>query len=106
MMKNIEIKKQIQDLTKRIDEFKIGVTLWHGDGTYHEDEEGNQCDVIYNEISLFDEENNIIGDCSIYSTDSIIESENSLKILKQEQKKLHNYLIKHFDSVQINEFNV
>lgn len=105
-MNNIKIKKKIQNLTKRIDNFKIGITLWHGDGIFHENEEGNQYDVIFNEISLFGEENEVIGDCSIYSTNSIIENEENLKALRKEQKKLHSYLIKHFNNIEINEFNV
>lgn len=105
-MNNIKLKKEIQNLTKRIDDFKIGITLWHGDGTCHRDNKGNQYDVVYNEICLFDEENNVIGDCSIYSTDSIIETEENLKDLRKEQKKLHSYLIKHFNNIEINEFNI
>lgn len=105
-MTNIEIKKAIQTATKRIDNYKIELQIWKGDGTFHP--EGT---IINNEIAIYDNENEnkyeSIFSCyyGIASENEIFENE--IEILRKEQKEMKKYLKKHFNvNISIGEFTV
>ena len=98
-MTNIEIKNQINAAIKRTDIYEIQIELYLNDGCYHK--EGN---VLCNSISVYNSDNDMIWS-SVYGItmkeDVIFETEETKKILKTEQKKMYNYLTKHFNNVSI-----
>lgn len=94
-MKNLEIKKIIQNATKGINNFRVEVILWHGQTTEIDN-------AIYNEVVLYNERSNNIIECdSMYFGSELEDNEENIKILKKEQKKVFNYLCKIFTNVNI-----
>lgn len=106
-MTNIEIKKAIQEATKRIEDFKIRLVIWYGDGSYHPELEKDE-EIITNDLEVYNIDNEF--DC-IYSTTFGISSEQDittkqLEILRKEQKTMYNYLKKHFNNISRDEATV
>lgn len=97
--KNLKIKKEILEATKRIDVFRIELVLWHAT----EDEK----DIIFNDLLVFD---SMKGFNTIYDYpdlgETLEDTPENIKILKAEQKKLYNYFKKHFKNVAIDEMNM
>ena len=102
-MTNLQIKKEIEQRIKRLKTYRIDLTLWHGDGT----SEGEN--IIYNDITIYNTSNgekfNSIYYIS-YGTEGTETSEDDMKRLKSEQKKLATYLKKHFENINCLEDNV
>jgi len=92
-MTNVEIKKRIQIITKRVENFKVTIELW------------STVDGIYNCVEIYNLDTNERIGCAISGTreENIEDTEENMKALKKEQKKLYNYLAKHFDNVEMNK---
>lgn len=103
-MKSIEIKNEISRLIKHIEHYRIVLSLEYGDGVYHE--EGT---VIANKILIYNDD--IQNDYKIIDTiyygissdNDVFESEENVKILRNEQKKMAKYLKKHFTNIETRE---
>lgn len=100
-MTNLNLKKEIERITKYEDSFKISVSLNHGDGCYHEVGE----EVIYWAIELYNEDGERIGDC-IDGSDTMIENETNLKQINKDIKAVVKYLSKHFNNIEQVEMSI
>jgi len=101
-MQSLEIKKRILEATKKIQDFQVILILWHGDGTYHAElEEGEE--VINNYIEIYDNCNNNIYSEGFGKEDATTKD---IDLLKAEQKKMYNYLKKHFNNVIKKDMNI
>ena len=91
-MSNKDIKASIDKATRFQDEFKIIITLWH------------IAEGINNSLDIYNEDGNSIGNTLTGSNNMEIEdTEENIKSLKKESKKLVNYLKKHYDNIELKE---
>lgn len=105
-MSNIEIKKEIQKAVKHIDNYRIELIIWTGDGTYHKEIPENE-DVIYGCIEVYNHDDSF-GDeiyTGSFGSDETMTTKD-IETLRQEQKKMYNYLKKHFKNITIDERTV
>lgn len=103
-MKNIDIKKEIEKVTKRAGDFQVKVVYWIGDGSYHE--EGT---VISLAVDLYNEDEELIDNnirLAINDQDLFDSNADHVKALRKEQKTLFAYLSKHFRNVVMEDLTV
>lgn len=89
-MTNAQMKKEIEQITKYEGDFKIQISLNYGDGCYHA--EG---DVMYWALDVLNEDGERL-DCTVEGSESIFVTEENLKMIKKEIKKVENYMKKYF----------
>lgn len=92
-MTNTEIKKAIMEATKRLDSYNIEVVLWHDDN-------------MYLEVIMFEDGELVDLEQGLYFGSELEETEENITTLKKEQKKMCEYLKKHFNNVTVTESNV
>lgn len=102
-MKNIEIKKEIEN-TIRLNKInknniELKVVLWHGETVEHKD-------AIYNDVLIYNNNELINSYNSMYGELEKEDVEENLKALKEEQSKIKAYLGRYFKNVSITEQNI
>lgn len=99
-MTNLEIKKEILRVTKRLKNVEIRVVLWHGDSMEIEG------DAIYNEVLIFSDNELLSLEHPLYFNKTLRENNTNLITLKKAQQHTCIYLEKYFFNVVKEECNV